>query len=109
MKRGKIKLNYIILLRIYYDKLSSKIKLGNTLSRLFKLARGVKQGGVLSGALFNYFINDLIEECVQSGVGAKFIEILIAIIVFCDDICLLIQIKEEMQILLNICNEYSKK
>ncbi len=47
---------------------------------------------------FNFFINDLIEECVQSCVGTKLIEILIAIIVFCDDICLLSQIKEEMQI-----------
>ncbi len=40
--------------------------------------RGVKQGGVLSGAFFNFFINNLIEECYQSGVGAIFI----------DDICL---------------------
>ena len=109
MQRGKILLSYIILLRIYYDKLACKIKIGNKLSRLFILTRGVKQGGVMSGALFNYYINDLIEECFQSGVGAKFIEILIAIIVFCDDICLLSHNTEDMQILLNICNEYSYK
>ena len=102
MKRGKILLSYIILLRIYYDKLVCKIKIGYKLSRLFKLARGVKQGGVMSGALFNYYINDLIEECFQSGVGAKFIEILVAIIVFCDDICLLSHNKEDMQIFYSI-------
>jgi hypothetical protein len=82
MKRGKILLSYIILLRIYYDN----------------LARGIKQGGVMSGALFNYYINDLIEECFQSGVGAKFIEIWVANIVFCEDICLLSHNKEDMQI-----------
>ncbi len=55
------------MLKIYYDKLSCKIKSNNKLLNLFKLERGVKQEGVLSGSLFNYFINDLIEECCQSG------------------------------------------
>jgi hypothetical protein len=47
MKRGKIMFSYIILLRVYYDKLSSKVKIGKKLSRLFKLAGGVKQSGVM--------------------------------------------------------------
>jgi len=38
-----------------------------------------------------------------------FIDIIVAILVFCDDICLLSPDKEGMQILLNICNEYTKK
>ncbi len=36
----------------------------------FDINQGVKQGGVLSPALFNFFINDLIEECLNSGLGA---------------------------------------
>ena len=48
MKKGKYALNSIILLRVYYDKLSGKIKRNSELSKLMKLARGVKQGGVLS-------------------------------------------------------------
>jgi hypothetical protein len=66
------------LLKTYYDKLAAKIKIKNIFSKIFILMRGVKQGGVLSGAFFNFFINNLIEECYQSGVGAIFI----------DDICL---------------------
>jgi hypothetical protein len=104
-----ILLSPIILLKIYYDKLAGKIKINNIFSKLFRLMRGVKQGGVLSGALFNFFINDLIEECYQSGVGAVFIDIIVAILVFCDDICLLSPNENEMQILLNICSEYSRK
>ena len=56
----------------------------------------MKQGGVLSGALFNFFIDDLIEECYQSGVGAIFIDIIVPILVFYDDICLLSPDKEGM-------------
>jgi hypothetical protein len=87
MKKYGILLSPIILLKTYYDKLAAKIKINNMFSKIFILMRGVKQGGVLSGALFNFFINDLIEECYQSGVGAIFIDIIVAILVFCDDLC----------------------
>ena len=65
-------LSAIILLKTYYDKFSSKIKINDKLSSIFKLIRGVKQGGVLSGSLFTYYINDLIDECCHSGFGAIF-------------------------------------
>ena len=86
-KSNNIILSAIILLKTYYDKLSSKIKINNILSKLIKLSRGVKQGGVMSGALFNFFFDDLIHECCQAGIGASFLNIIIAIICFCDDSC----------------------
>ena len=79
MKKYGILLSPIILLKIYYDKLATKIKINNILSKNFFLLRGMNQGGVLSGALFNFFIDDLIEECYQSSVGAIFIDIFVAI------------------------------
>ena len=99
----------IILLRIYYDKLAGKINTNNKLSTLFVLKRGVKQGDFLSGTLFNFFINDSIEECYRSGVGAVYIDFIIAFLVFCDDICLLSINENDMQLLLNICDYFSKK
>jgi hypothetical protein len=96
-------------LKVYYDKLSCKIKVNNVLSKLIKLARGVKLGGILSGDLFNFFIDDLIHECCNAGVGVFFIDIIIAILCFCDDVCLLSPNEHDMQILLNICDNYSKK
>ena len=58
LKNGDVLLSAIILLKTYYDKLSSKIKINGKLSSIFKLIRGVTQGGVLSGSLFNYYINE---------------------------------------------------
>jgi hypothetical protein len=94
-KSGKFIISAIILLKIYYDKLSSKIN--NISPKLIKLARGVKQSGVLSGALFNFCIDDLIHECSNSGIGAYLIDIFVAFLVFCDDVCLLSP-ENEMQI-----------
>jgi hypothetical protein len=99
----------VILLRIYYDSLESMILNNKKFSRLFKLFRGVKQGGVLSGSLFNFFINELIELCCNANIGAKFIDIIVCILIFCDDICLLSDSIEEMQVLLKLCEEFANK
>jgi hypothetical protein len=101
--------NKIILLRIYYDTLEGKILNNKELSKFFKLWRFVKQGGVLSGSLFNFFINDLIELCSNANTGASFMQLVVCILVFCDDICLLSDSIEEMQLLLNLCEEFAMK
>ena len=82
------RLNVVILLKLYYDKLQARVKINNVLSDLFQLMRGVKEGGVLSGDLFNCFIDDLIFECCNSGFGACYINIILCILGFCDDLCL---------------------
>jgi hypothetical protein len=74
MKKKDILLSVIISLPIYYDKLAAKIKINNILSTTFNLRRGLKQGGFLSGTWFNFFINDLIEECHRQAL-APFISI----------------------------------
>jgi hypothetical protein len=85
MKKDNFIIDYIILLKTYYDLLYGKIKINNQFSKLFKLERCVKQGGILSGALFNFYIDDLIKECAEPGLGAMFIDIVMCILGFCDD------------------------
>ena len=109
LKKKVLNLNSVILLRIYYDKLQAKVKINNSLSSSFKLSRGVKQGGVLSSDLFNIFIDDLINVCVGSGLGARFILIILCILCFCDDICLLSSSSDELRLLLNICEQFALK
>ena len=102
-------ISVIILLKTYYDKLSSRVKVNGRLSDQFKLNRGVKQGGILSPFLFNLFIDDLILECVESKLGAKFFEIILCIIAYCDDICLLSPNLEDLQKLLYICERFGRE
>jgi hypothetical protein len=52
-----------------------------------------------------FFIKELIELCCNANIGASSMEIIVCILVFCDDICLLSGSIEEMQSLLNLCFE----
>jgi len=104
----KIKVNFlsmVILLKIYYDQLQGRVKIKRCLSKIFKLKNGVKQSGVLSGDLYNCLIDDLIIECYNSGFGATFIDIILCILGFCDDLCLFSCSEEEMKQLLSFVND----
>jgi hypothetical protein len=57
--------------------------------------------------LFNIFINDLIEECLQEGIGAKKGNINVSIIAYFDDIILLSTTRAHLERLLKICNKYA--
>ena len=85
------------------------MKIQNERSDEYRTNEGVKQGGVLSPHLFNFFINELIELCCNANIGAKFIDIIVCILIFCDDICLLSDSIEEMQVLLKLCEEFANK
>ena len=97
------------LLKIYYDSSHGTIDLGyGVLSDLFPISIGVKQGGILSPALFHAFIDDLIHEVTSEGIGAQFNRTNISIIVYADDIILLSPVDAHLQKLLDICDLYSK-
>ena len=51
------------------------IRWGNTFSSLFSVSNGVKQGGILSPALFNIYMDGLSTSLNSSNIG----DILVAI------------------------------
>ena len=59
------------ILKKYYDLNYGIIKDDNELN-LFQIMCGVKQGGILSPYLFNFYINEVLNKCEQSGIGAQF-------------------------------------
>ena len=62
----------------------------------------------MSPFLFNFYINDLLEECIKSNIGAKLRPFNVSIICYCDDITLIISSIYDMNKLLKICGDYAK-
>jgi hypothetical protein len=99
-----------LILRDYYSKSDGVFKInGVTDNDIVKITRGVKQGGVISPKLFNFFINELIETIEKSGYGGRILEQNIPIMGFCDDTLLIEKLLQNLRKLIETCEIYSNK
>ena len=57
----------------------------------------MKQGGILSPYLFNFFVDDLIKLNDQCNKGAKIGRLYLSIVAYCDDFILLSPVFSHMQ------------
>ncbi len=64
-----------IIIKVYYDQSCGIIKNGFNLSEIFKISSGVKQGGVMSGYLYNFNMDDYYIQSQINNLGAKINEI----------------------------------
>ena len=93
----------------YYEKSDGIIKFNDTIFKdVIKINNGVKQGGVLSPSLFNFFINDLIEQVINEDGGCKIGNIKTSILAYCDDLILLSTSLKKLENLVGKCVEYSQ-
>ena len=53
------------------DKTGKHIYYSDELEEIIEITRGVKQGGILSPQLFNFFIDELIKKLRSLGIGCK--------------------------------------
>ena len=87
------------------------VRWDGTHSQCFRVLRGTKQGSILlsSPTIFNIFINDLLVELSASGVGIKIEDKLFNSFAYADDINLMCLKTDNLQILINLCYQYSRK
>ena len=93
----------------YYECSLGAVRIDGWKSEIFRIELGVKQGGVLSPFLFNFFLNEMIEEGIKLGVGAHIYDVNVSIVGYCDDIILLSPVVRHLRILLKWCEEYAHK
>ena len=93
----------------YYSESNIIIRYNGETSKQIKTNDGVKQGGILSGYLFNFYMNQLIEDCVKLNIGCAIGEHNVSVIAYCDDLFLMGQSKIEMDNLLLKVEEYALK
>jgi hypothetical protein len=105
-----IRPQFWLVLKDYYDKSDGILKInGQFIEEIIEITRGVKQGGILSPQLFNFFIDELIKKISSLGIGCKVKDENVPIMGFCDDTILLATLLKHLSQLVEECEEYSKK
>jgi hypothetical protein len=94
------------ILAFWYSNQSVRVKWGNTQSTSFYVSNGVRQGGILSPALFNAYMDDLSRHLGTCQTGCMVGEMLINHFLYADDLVILSPSSSGFQQLLNICSDY---
>ena len=109
LKQRGVPGSIIRILAYWYIKQSMRVKWGNSLSSSFSVGNGVRQGGLLSPALFNLYMDDLSIQLGGCRTGCKVGNNLINHFMYADDLAIISPSSVGFQRLLNICSEYGVK
>ena len=93
---------YVNMIRYCYSNQCVKVRYGNKYSFEWLVCNGVRQGGVLSGFLFNIYINDLLNELSNLSIGCRLGIHSSNVIAYADDLVLLAPSATSLQLLLDV-------
>ena len=98
--------NIIRILAYWYAEQNMQVKWGNTLSAPFTVSNGVRQGGLLSPALFNLYMDNLSVQLSKCRTGCLMGNTIVNHFMYADDLAIISPSSAGFQQLLNICTEY---
>ena len=94
---------FVELIVCWYTKCIVSVRWGNCLSAPFAVLAGVRQGGILSPALFSLYIDQIVHKLQSAGYGCSICNIFLGCILYADDILLISNSVVSMQKMLDIC------
>jgi hypothetical protein len=92
-----------------YQTVESAVLVGEESTEWFELQAGVRQGCVMSPVLFSLFINGLARELKKRGQGVDIGGRRVQMLLYADDIALLAETPDDLQRMLDVVSEYSRK
>ena len=84
-----------------------RVRWGDCFSEPFSVSNGVRQGGVLSPVLFSVYLDGLLEELSESGVGCYWGHMFAGALCYADDIVILALCASALRRMLDICSDYA--
>ena len=98
----------IRILQDWYSNQSMRVRWGGSISGTFHSANGVKQGGILSPHLFNFYMDELSEKLNKLHVGCWIGDQKVNHLSYADDLIVVSPSQSGLQKLLDECSVYSE-
>ena len=92
-----------------YEEQTGCVKLSGKKSDSFRISNGTRQGSVLSPALFSVYLDDLIKELREQGLGCHIGGWWMGACGFADDLILLAPVRSVLQRMVSICEKYGNE
>ena len=90
-----------------YETQEACIRWGSVQSSSFRITNGTRQGSVLSPALFAAYLDDLLQELRNTGLGCHIAGKWYSAAGFADDLVLMCPTRSAMQEMLRVCEAYA--
>lgn len=97
----------INMFKFWYANQQNRVRWANSFSAEYRLECGVRQGGLSSPALFNLYMNNLIDELSRTGIGCHIDGVCINNISYADDMVLLSPSVRGLRKLIEVCESYA--
>ena len=102
LTRRKFPPDLILFLMKYLRNQNARISWNGKKGNYFHINEGVRQGGILSPFLFKLYIDDILDEIINTNVGCKLGFMQVNALAYADDIVLIAKSQEDLEILYRI-------
>ena len=99
----------IRLLAYVYEEQAGCVQWDGIRSSKFSITNGTRQGSVLSPTLFSVYVDDLLKELRQLGLGCHVGGVWVGAAGYADDLILLAPSRTAMARMLNVCEQYAER